>query len=97
MLEFAQDVHSKYREFVTTALNESPLEEREKALVVLSAALIQGNPEEVNEAIHIAKQSLISNEEIGRVIGILLTIQSERFLQFTEKEGKQVEDSTCCR
>lgn len=96
MLEFARDIQVKYQEFITTALNESKLDDREKALVVLTAALIQGNPNEVNDAVLIAKQSLINNEEIGRVIGILLAIQSERFLQFSEKESKG-EEKTCCR
>jgi len=77
MLALAPTFHDQFTTFANAALTGDLLSDRERALAVLTAALVLEDSTLVKHAVVCAKQVGLSNEEIGHASALVLAVRGK--------------------
>ncbi|WP_181438592.1 carboxymuconolactone decarboxylase family protein [Paenibacillus sambharensis] len=100
MIQLLPDLEKKFEAFAEEAFQAKHLSDRDKALVALTVSMLTAGDEALRKAVVTAKQSMMTNEEIGQVAGIIAAVQITR-LTGGEAAGsrdlKPAAQPECCR
>lgn len=100
VLSLMPDLEKKFLNFANAALEEGVLPDREKAVASLTTALAIEDSEAVKRSIVAAKQVGITNEEIGQLNAIVISLKALKINQlggFSKSTNQSSSQSTCCR
>ncbi|CAM4439320.1 carboxymuconolactone decarboxylase family protein [Paenibacillus tarimensis] len=100
MIQLLPDLERKFEAFAEEAFQAKHLSDRDKALVALTVSMLTAGDEALRRAVVTAKQSMITNEEIGQVAGIVAVAQTARLTGREAAGSRGVEPAAqpeCCR
>lgn len=103
MLNFISQLEKSFAEFITEAYQNQTLCNKSKAIVLLTFALSEENPELVKEGLMKAKQEGLTNEEIAQIEAIVIALKGRKIVQLlatgtSTKPGSNegTNKSSCC-
>jgi alkylhydroperoxidase/carboxymuconolactone decarboxylase family protein YurZ len=100
MLSMIPAFEQSFAAFVGQVLEGGALEERDIALAVLTFAFASEDSEAVKRAIVAAKQTGVTNEEIGHISAVVIALRGQKVAalgQVTPPAGSAMGESNCCR
>jgi alkylhydroperoxidase/carboxymuconolactone decarboxylase family protein YurZ len=97
MIEQVTNINKKFNEFTEEVFESEILSEKEKALVALATVTAFEDEDGVKNAIINAKQAMLSNEEIGYVMSLVIAMKGKKISKLGSKNScNNNNEVRCC-
>jgi Uncharacterized homolog of gamma-carboxymuconolactone decarboxylase subunit len=98
MIEQIPEIKETFDAFTSKVFEKEFLSDREKALLALAIVTSFEDEEGIKKAVMTCKQMMISNEEVGHVIAIVMALKAQKISKLFSIKDKKASSSTqrCC-
>lgn len=84
MLKFNTKINTLFEAFLDEVVEGGPLNEREKLIAILTAAILVNEQKALKNAVLASKRIGFTNEELGQIQALAIAVSSQKLMNITD-------------